>query len=62
MVNQSLLTGRGIHRNAAVEFLQDNEHDIAKLHQSIGVTTGNERLFNRGKLDGFKQLLEEQGL
>ena len=62
MVNQSLLTGRGIHRDAAVEFLQDNAPAITQAHQRIGVTSDNERLFNRGKLKAFKKMLDDQRL
>lgn len=62
MVNQSLLTGRGIHRDAAIEFLESNEHDINQEHQRIGVNHHNERLFNRGKLREFRKLLDDKEL
>ena len=62
MVNQSLLTGRGIHRDAAIDFLERNEPAITQEHHRIGVTPDNERLFNRGKLTDFRKLLDNKRL
>ncbi len=62
MINQNLLVGRGIHREAVLEFLESHEHEIKQEHQRIGVTPDNERLFNRGKLKDFRKLLDKKGL
>ncbi|MBE7384745.1 MAG: hypothetical protein F6J95_025440 [Leptolyngbya sp. SIO1E4] len=60
LINQSILNSKGIHRDAAVSFLEDYREEVNQENQRIGVTAKNERTFNRGKLSAYKAFLDGQ--